>query len=201
MKYYYPDGSECNKEAFVNFYSKMYFYFQNDDNEDYIYGLFKEKLLKAEIVKILEWKTGVKANAGIIKARGKDIKLEDLKALTYKNADDFLNRINKIDGVGSIYMITLLFFASKGQYPIYDQFADKALWAIKKDKTPRSKVDDYKGFPDKKSNYWKKYKDDDDSYCNRLDEVASDLREDYKGCTNEHRKLDRALWVYGHMFK
>lgn len=203
MVYYYPDKSECKKDDFVDYYSKMYFYFQKDDKEDSIYELFKGELSKDEVLKILEWKTGAKAKDYVIKVRNNTIELKkDFEKITYdENAKNFLDKIKNIDGVGSTYMITLLFFASKGEYPIYDQFADKALWAIKEDKKPHSKVDGYKVLPDKKSNYFSKYKDDKDSYCNRLNEVAKDLNEEYKGCTNEYRRIDRALWVYGHMFK
>ena len=35
-KCYYPDGTECNFYDFINYYSKMYFYFNDKEEENNI---------------------------------------------------------------------------------------------------------------------------------------------------------------------
>lgn len=45
-----------------------------------------------------------------------------------------------ITGLGTVYLITLLYFISRGKYPIYDRFAWMAIQAICGDKKPGEAV-------------------------------------------------------------
>ena len=105
-------------------------------------------------------------------------------------------------GLGSVYYLTLLYFISKGKYPIFDQFAEKAIDAIV-DKNEQA-------FPGAKENYMslpseypvkeirkESFKERYQLYCNRINSLKAKLSDDYREPTN--RKLDRALWVYGHI--
>ena len=51
-------------------------------------------------------------------------------------------------GLGTVYCITLLYFISMGKYPIFDQFADKALDVISQNKEEFPNTDDKKYEPD-----------------------------------------------------
>lgn len=101
-------------------------------------------------------------------------------------------------GIGSVYMITLLYFISNhqhpGKFPIYDRFAMRALLAIQDNKKIGDSVKCGE-LPDKNNKKCsqiveKRMKD----YAIMLDDIFGD---DYKN----NRDIDRALWVYGHLFK
>lgn len=103
-------------------------------------------------------------------------------------------RHEKIDGLGSVYLITLLYFISKGKWPIYDRFAKMALYAIIHDIKPGGAVE-YKGLPDK----------NDDAFSNimknEMEEYIGELKQVFGDRYLNSRDVDRALWVYGHLFK
>ena len=91
--------------------------------------------------------------------------------------------------------MTLLYFISKGKYPIYDQFVDKALNSIYEEE----KNVHYRYMPStlpKKEEYLQKLKDRYLCYCMRIEKLKKELDERYQNPTD--RSLDRALWVYGH---
>lgn len=97
-----------------------------------------------------------------------------------------LNRECEVKQLGAVYMITLIFFLSKGKYPIYDKFAHKAVKAICFDKNPLDiSVDPA---PDK-------------SEVNKVlamyDEYCGLLTKTFKK-RDLSREQDQALWVYGH---
>lgn len=98
----------------------------------------------------------------------------------------------KVSGIGIVYEIAILFFASRGLYPIYDRFVYTALECLftKKQRTPRrGDSKDYLNI-----DVLGKYEE----YIERMECLAKIVN-----CTNyiEYRELDRALWVYGHGFK
>lgn len=114
-----------------------------------------------------------------------------------------LNTINGLIGhlnsIGPVYLITLMYFISRGKYPIYDRFAMIALCAIHEGVKPGGKID-YKGLSSVKKLL---INDDPDfgyqRYIDLLNETFSkdELFPDGVPCRN----VDRALWVYGHYFK
>lgn len=106
-----------------------------------------------------------------------------------KLAYEKLLKLNMECGVkqlGAVYLITIIFFMSKGKYPIYDKFAHKAALAIRGDKNPLEVS--VKPAPDKTSisAVMKMY----DEYLYLLNDVI--------GTTELSRGQDQALWVYGH---
>jgi len=111
------------------------------------------------------------------------------------NPQEVLNKLKNEapSGIGTVYLITLLYFISKGEYPIYDKFATMAINAICNDKKPYNNIS-YSELPDRNSTKFKNViticnKD----YVNKLRKVFG---EEYKN----NRDIDRALWVYGHLF-
>lgn len=107
-------------------------------------------------------------------------------------------------GIGVVYYLTLLYFISKGKYPIFDQFADKALNSIiceNEEFFPNAENKTYNTLPSdlptnekKKKEFIERYK----QYCESIDSLKKKLTN--KTYSNqENRSLDRALWVYGHI--
>lgn len=104
---------------------------------------------------------------------------------------------------GSIYIINLIYFLSKGRYPIYDKFAHKALKALYMGKNPcEIFVGDAPGKyeANKVVNMYQEY-------LWFLDKVFPGEKRTIGLTENESkesflsRKIDRALWVYGHATK
>lgn len=105
-------------------------------------------------------------------------------------------------GLGTVYCITLLYFISKGKYPIFDQFADKALDVISnnKEEFPNADHKMYEPLPSElptKGEKLGEFKERYHEYCEKIEKLKSQLPEVYRNPRN--RGLDRALWVYGHI--
>lgn len=162
-----------------------------------------------EFVYISDWQNAEKLEG--VKIVGKypikkavEYILENKEELSKKDPKSFLNELKDKDifkGIGTVYMTTLLYFLSKGKYPIYDRFAHQAAKAIYLEVNPN---DVYVGFaPDKTQigNFLKMYNE----YCWLLKQIFSEYNkkkaenlpesfEDY----SITREQDQALWVYGH---
>ena len=87
---------------------------------------------------------------------------------------------------GCVYIINLMYFLSRGTIPIYDQYACKAARALVEGITP-DKI--YVG-PAPGKNDCKKVITMYSEYIHLLEKIF--------GTCNIKRKIDRALWVYGH---
>lgn len=121
---------------------------------------------------------------------------DNLNKLSEENPQAVLNDLkeNSPNGIGTVYLITLLYFISKGRYPIYDRFAELAL----RGGNPESDTLNEITLPDKNS---KKFVDVYEEYVKPYSEKISGIfGVDYKNI-EEYRNIDRALWVYGHAFK
>lgn len=97
-----------------------------------------------------------------------------------------ISKRTNLKNVGAVYLITVLFFLSNKGYPIYDYFAHRAVKALYLGRKP---IDVFVGQAPDKTEVDKviaMYKE----YVYLLDQVF--------GYHNIERKLDRALWVYGH---
>ena len=120
-----------------------------------------------------------------------------LQELSEDNPQEVLNRLRScgVRGIGTVYMITLLYFISKGRYPIYDRFAMMALSAIASGIEPGGSVE-YKELPskDSKARFESVYVDCMVPYIKLLTELFGEN-------AVQDRDVDRALWVYGHCFK
>lgn len=98
-------------------------------------------------------------------------------------------------GIGTVYVITILFFLSHGKMPIYDRFAMGALLALERNVKPGigAKIIVH-SLPDKwDKNFENVYEVQYKEYIQKLDSLGIDYVND--------RHLDRALWVYGHGYK
>ncbi len=97
-----------------------------------------------------------------------------------------LSKQTNLKNVGAVYLITVLFFMSNKEYPIYDYFAHRAVKALYFGMKPKEVF--VGAAPDK----------------TELDKVLAMykeyvfLLEQVFGYSNIERELDRALWVYGH---
>lgn len=209
-KFYYPDGTEIEeKEDFIKFYSQVYYYRNKDKNlEDRIDRLLTiDTLSRKDIVDILGWKAGGTSEGEVVKSWSGSIDVgelidcyglqpEPIKKRDFYKGDEqeTLAFLTRQKGIGPVYAITLLYFISKGKWPIYDRFAKMALSAIcdPKGKKPGDVVE-YKELPQK-----------------AFSDIISQDMEEYKGQIEavfgmeeyqKSRDIDRALWAYGHLFK
>ena len=99
---------------------------------------------------------------------------------------------------------TLLYFISKGKYPIFDQFADKALDVLSnnKEEFPNADHKVYEPLPSElptKGEKLGEFKERYHEYCEKIEKLKSQLPEVYRNPRN--RGLDRALWAvsYTHL--
>ena len=108
-------------------------------------------------------------------------------------------RESRIKGIGTVYWITILYFMTHGECPIYDRFAMYALKAGEKrimpDRHKKVKLQDVLLVPSKEEKKVLHIADVDGFYKQYV-ELLGETKIDYKKCRN----LDRALWVYGHSF-
>ena len=181
-----------------------------------------------DVIKILAWKVGkIKHKESELKRKiiyTKDWKDAEVtfKIMRYKESVDLtpmveyitenydslhqqsieepqiaLNNLKKIPahGIGTVYLLTLLFFISKGEHPIYDRFAMKALIAADKGYRPNEVSITTKELPPKGSNAF------DSLMRNEIIKKYTYLLNDFFGVDYKtNRDIDRALWVYGHLF-
>ena len=98
-----------------------------------------------------------------------------------------------INGLGTVYIITLLYFISHGQYPIYDRFAWKAIQAICDDKKPGDVINASE-LPAKNTRAF------DTVFDTYMIPYIEKLKSVFGATYQESRDVDRALWVYGHKF-
>ena len=114
---------------------------------------------------------------------------------------------NNIAGLGSVYLITLLFFITNGKCPIYDRFAMAALASFVINKEEGSNVPDGAiirgcGLPGRKSEDANNLLSDPDSKYVKYQQLLKDFfGDDWNRDIDKSRDIDRALWVYGHKFK
>lgn len=208
MKFYYPDGEEIyTVKEFIDFYSKAYFYVsRNIKLENHIVDILKrDKKLDIEDYKdILLWKTGgtIEKDAIEISYRGKTINPTKVMSVCSRidGKEDIdlkktIEELKKIDGVGNVIAITIIYFVTKGvKYPIYDKFAHTALIKINREDEFDTLVND--------KELSKEFRDGDNldaviaDYNNYI-EMVSEMEHDWKGPI---RSTDRALWMYGHLF-
>ncbi len=101
------------------------------------------------------------------------------------------------DGIGTVYLITILFFLSHGKHPIYDRFAMAALDAYDNELKPANgAIISLDPIPVKKDDEFETICSPNGFYQNYVDKLKS-LGYDH----SRDRRLDQALWVYGHGFK
>ena len=135
---------------------------------------------------------------------------EAVKALCkYKQAYDVRN-------LGSVYVFAILFFVSGGKYPIYDKYAHTAVKALYLDRNPKDifvgeapqvyidtkekmgkTADEIVKEIEKKNERYESFDKSTDKILGMYKEYCWMLEQVF-GSFSIPRKLDRALWVYGH---
>lgn len=214
MAFYYPDKEPIkDKDTFIDFYSKCYLMKNNAFVEAQIEAILKkgkDNLSEEDIFLILAWKIGKikrkesSAETGVVYHKGWS--QEDLRAKIYKESlskeyfscikksmleikgeqlKDYIDKLKNINHLGPVYVITLRYFAMGGKYPIYDRFAYKGALAILENKEIGDSVTERNV----------SFNNIDNIYNQYLKMLKSIFKEKY----NE-RKVDQALWCYGHMF-
>ncbi len=96
----------------------------------------------------------------------------------------------QLPGFGYVYLLTVLFFASQGRFPIYDKYAHVGAIAIQEGLRPGSHID-YKGIQ-----RWRDYED----YMGLLAPIGKAFPQAASSMLVS-RPVDRGLWVYGHFFR
>ncbi|MBQ4249614.1 MAG: hypothetical protein II705_06180, partial [Clostridia bacterium] len=99
--------------------------------------------------------------------------------------------------IGPVYILTLVSFISRGLFPIYDIFAQRALNAIKLGKAPGSSVLDGNAGGKLIQNL---QKDNVEKVLSLYNDYIKGIETVFKDSYNHNRNVDRALWVYGHLF-
>ena len=206
---------------------------KSEESKGFCYTLSKDREDKAEWYFNPGKREAIAITRSGVIAKDKDGKLDPHKLYEYleyltrinnseKRAPDILKELMGQDdivvpnGIGTVYLITFLYFITKGYEPIYDVFAMAALDAIYPDNSEESKsLGSYihpRNLPDKNTNSYEKLLNGNKSvykiYKNKLfnrfvteyiNELGENIKpeEKYSSC----RDIDRALWVYGHMFR
>ena len=98
------------------------------------------------------------------------------------------NSKNDAKGIGPVYILSILYFLSKFEWPVYDRYAHIACIAIRNNIAPPSRVKYVP--PDGSFIDW--VWDDYQEYCDLLCQIF--------GTHSIKRDDDIALWVYGHCF-
>ena len=206
MKFFNTVGDEISKDEFVSFYNRVYYYeFRDLELERTIEDILKRGILtNKDIVDVLRWKIGttnydyrantVMSRRGPIKVDGLMEKIDEAKKCN--KPEDIIGIFRNCDKIGPVYAITFLYFLSKRDYPIYDQYAHIAIKVIEEELPFKSLVKNSeleREFNTGEKDAKKIFKRYNDKYVARL---RNAFGEDYNV-----RDVDRALWVYGHLFK
>lgn len=138
----------------------------------------------------------------IVKIKEKNKNEESKPEEIWEELVDSVSGDNNVSGIGPVYLITLLYFITKGEYPIYDRFAMAALLSFEINKKsffaiPNQTTLVIKQLPDKSSKKIKNMLNDENSYTEYRRLLNKYFDEKWK----VDRDIDRALWVYGHYYK
>lgn len=213
-KFYYPNGTEAGKDEFIKFYNQVYYYMNRNLNfENQIDRILEsDTLTRRDVVDIFRWKIGatsfdytseVAANQWGSIDVGKLMDSFDLDATQEKfekkellkgSPEGTLRFLTEQDGIGPVYAITMLYFITQGEYPIYDRFAKMALSAILKPAKPGELIQ-YTELPDKSRKTFL------DIMKKEMDVYQEQIKSAFGKRYWENRNIDRALWAYGHLFK
>ena len=172
----------------------------------------------------IQFRTGDKYN----NTNGLNELLCGVKKLRNKKGDELWKGLLKeskgFNGLGTVYLITLLHFLTKGAYPIYDKFAMASLvvWKLQQYgiDVPRESIIYVGSLPDKthkdvsslldtKNNdsMYKKYIGLLNEFCSSIYGEENEEKWKFRIKDGEiknyddARNIDRALWVYGHFFE
>ena len=211
---YYPNGLRIDSnnkiESFIEFYNMCYYFSVSPQKEQIIENiLYSTKRLTCEdIGLILEWKTGghYENKSGIMSYSYGIIDVLDVAnilcnldrgKISDQEAIAILCSLCKVNQIGIVYAITLLYFLTNGQYPIYDRFVHIALIAIKQFRSYGSIITEQDIRGEINLDKSKAGKKDIEGIFRCYQECFVKPLTELFAC---NRRTDRALWVYGHLF-
>ena len=122
--------------------------------------------------------------------------VKDIESLDKKTTGDIRKYLEGFDHIGPVYAQTLLYFISKGKYPIYDKCAQIALKAYEENIFPGNAVKYEELPPDNPEKADKII----NNYTCLIRKAFSLNGTELDTIVKKYRKIDRALWVYGHCF-
>lgn len=224
--FYDPNGLSILREKFFKMYNNEYY---KDCEKKEIKGLHRVKredeekidsilarkegrgLTNQDVGDILSWKipgTYESASNLVIpkQYKNKTINVENVlnfipnggaSPIDKKGAKNLVKNLITIPYIGFVYAVTILYFASQGEYPIYDRFAHIALLVIDRIDKPKKCIaaKDLNRFYHSNSCQFDVLWRDYEGYMDLLNKhFQSDLTDP------SSRKVDRALWAYGHLF-
>lgn len=227
-KFFDPQGKEITKETFIDYYSKCYFLNNSAIVENRIEGLLEaSELTPGDVMLILRWKLGridhkqsqrLKAivNRGnekgfsTVNSRGKTVNAQALcsyisdKLISLKTYSDqeILNKLVddcQVANIGTVYLITLLFLITNGRCPIYDRFAAAAINAIINEATPGEEIQNIE-LPSKNYTGYRNLLTPNES-LSKYQVYIKNLKSLFNDEYQKDRRIDQALWVYGHLFQ
>lgn len=225
MKYYNLEDREISKDEWISLYSEFYFtgYYKKhkyrkvrvNGSSRFIESSIESILSGANgfnrenIILINAWKTG-NVNHKLSEAQNETIYYpryqKELKDNRFHKTKNYTNAINHIveniqnytnnvseikeifdelknlPSLGPVYAINFIYFFTHGEYPIYDRFANIALKGIIEGQVPNFQYSNNKV-------EWEFYRNE---YITKIEKVY--------GKRNIERRLDQALYVYGHFF-
>ena len=178
-------------------------------------------------IETIAWKMGVEASQGVLKTQYHEYKISALEEFCRKTNetefrfdteeeirkayDDLLSIVlgasepnTPLEGYGSVYIISSLFFLSKGKVPIYDYYANVAVKALLYDVCPQDVYVAQAPLKDQHSrgdNAKKSAMNMLLEYQRQLEVLAKGTAHFKNGELFISRELDQALWVYGHATK
>ena len=172
-------GKICHRQCYDQDPRDRHLVYANDWREDYhaIYGIRVE----------LDYFANSVANAAN----------SELRHVAREDPQNCLNTLRQysdgIDRLYSVYLVTLLFFLSGGEWPIYDSYAAKALfwYARQQDGIDR----EYRSLPNKYSQEYSNMINGESSIYRTYIDLLNDF---YGDRWKADRNVDRSLWVLGH---
>lgn len=141
-------------------------------------------------------------------------KVMDVEKLGLTDPDCIIYKLNEAQaaGVGPVYLLTLLYFLTKGRYPIYDQYAAKAISSLCQGIRP-APLDD-RGRPmliggdfrkkvelRKLPTDTRRLLEEGGAYLSFKEKIERVFGSEILADAEGYRRIDRALWVYGHRFR
>ncbi len=203
--FYDTKGNSISKEEFIETYSNIYYYLNDIKTEKKIERmLYENASISAEdVVCFIRWKVGdkEKKDTSIKTQRGRTINIEEVKEMASeigafgksRTPEELYRKVfnKRIDGMGAVYNLSLVYLITKGKEPLYDRFAYIAISVILDDLHGFRVPYQYNEMPNKDcvNTIMLRY----NGYKNKLNRVFGD---EWK----KNRDIDRALWTYGHMF-
>ncbi len=220
--FFYPDGiGKINDtETFIQFYRQVYYYRSKDLKLEHRIDeiLRNDALTRKDVVDILRWKIDAldyddTYPKETVRNQWRSIDVGRLlDRLKIERAQQRVNKRQLLrqqggrtemfrflcgqDGIGPVYAITLLYFLTKGYYPIYDKFAHiavKVICACEKDARFDYLFDEKDLNREIHLNSGQVLAEYKEHYVDRLRHI-------FHGRSETDRDVDRALWAYGHLF-